>query len=227
MKIATDLKIPFTWAERRPYLTDRFFYIPTHYLQHSEWTVLPWQDPQLFGNDKPVMVEYGRGNGQWIGDRAKQNPHLNWVAVDKMFDRARKIWLKMHRESISNLLVVYGEAATYTRHYVPAKSVAEIYVNFPDPWPKLRHAKHRLIRKEFLEELLRIVQGGGKATCVTDDAVYSTQMVEEFSQCPEWQPLLPAPFYANEWPDYGKSFFQDLWMRKGRSIYYLPFQRSL
>src|SRR5579872_3724980 len=82
MKTAKDLRIPFTWAERRPILLDRFFYLPKSYDGHERWGVFDWADPQVFGNQQPVIIEYCSGNGQWIGERAKQNPTVNWVAVE-------------------------------------------------------------------------------------------------------------------------------------------------
>src|SRR4051812_938783 len=138
MKTASDLRIPFTWSERHTVFLDKCLYIPSFYEGHSEWRPLLWEDPELFGNQQPVIVEYCSGNGQWIAERAKQNPHINWVAVEKRFDRASQIWAKMKRENISNIFVVCGDGAIFTRYYAPAKSVSEIYINFPDPWPKLR-----------------------------------------------------------------------------------------
>lgn len=117
----------------------------------------------MFGNSRPIVIEYCSGNGQWICNQAKNNPHLNWVAVEKRFDRARKIWGGLHRENLTNLIVICAEAVVYTRYYMPRSSVSELYVNFPDPWPKLRHAKHRLIRSEFLKEVEKtLISGGGR-----------------------------------------------------------------
>ncbi|PIS02871.1 MAG: tRNA (guanosine(46)-N7)-methyltransferase TrmB [Chlamydiae bacterium CG10_big_fil_rev_8_21_14_0_10_42_34] len=212
MKTAKDLKIPFTWEQRRPIFMDRFFYIPSHYDYKQE--TIPF-----FQKTQPIIIEYCSGNGQWIGDRALQNPEINWIAVDKRFERARKVWLKTYRENIPNLTVVCGEASTFTKFYAP--QAEEIYVNFPDPWPKLRHAKNRLIQVEFLNDLLKILKPHGRATCVTDDATYATQMMEEFSKCPEWKKL----FHLNQWPDYGKSFFNDLWEKRGRTFHYLSFEK--
>lgn len=227
MKTANDLRIPFTWAERRPILLDRFFYMPGFFERYEEWNPFSWSDPELFGNDQPVVIEFCSGNGQWIGDRAKQNPHLNWVAVEKRFERARKIWLKLHREEIPNLYVVCGEAVEFSRYYAPEASASEIYVNFPDPWPKRRHAKHRLVSSEFLEVLERITTPQGKATFVTDDWDYASQMIQQLEKFPAWQPLLPPPFFTTQWPDYGNSFFADLWKEKGRTIHYIPYQKAI
>ncbi len=225
MKTAKDLKIPYVWEDRYPVFLEKFFYIPGFYDKHGEGFV--WSDPRIFGNGKPVAIEYCSGNGQWIGEKALKNPEMNWVAVDKCFERARKIWLKLHRESIPNLYVVCGDALTFTKYYPPAASVSEIYVNFPDPWPKRRHALNRLVRAPFIEEMQRIAAPKGRAIFATDDADYSSFMLKEIGKCPSWKPCLPAPYYSGDWSDYGESFFSDLWKQKGRSIYYMPFEKSV
>jgi tRNA (guanine-N7-)-methyltransferase len=224
MKKASELRIPFTWAERHPVLLERCLYIPGHYDKHDRWERVAWSDPRLFGNDQPVVIEYCSGNGEWISRRAKQNPHLNWVAVEKRFDRSRKIWARQQRESIANLFVICGDAVDFTRHYIPLQSVSEIFVNFPDPWPKRRHAEHRLIRKAFLDEVEKVMIPSGKAILVTDDLPYATQMLDAAAHQSRWRPLFPAPHYATEWPDYGTSFFCDLWREKGREIYFLHYE---
>lgn len=212
MKTAKDLIIPFAWPDRRPILLDRFFYVPGNYAYVSE-------PVPFFEKEQPITIEYCSGNGQWIGERAKQNPHLNWLAVEKRFERARQVWLKSYRENLPNLAVACAEGIIFSRYYAP--KAGEVFINFPDPWPKLRHAKHRLVRLEFLQELLNVVEIGGKVTCVTDDPVYAQQMAKEFGLCPHWKGL----FHTNEWPDYGRSFFNDLWKKRGRTIHYLSYEK--
>jgi tRNA (guanine-N7-)-methyltransferase len=205
MKTAKDLKIPFSWEERRPIWLDRFFYVPGVY-DHKP-TPQDW--PKIFA------IEYCSGNGQWIGEKAKQNPHLNWIAVEKRFDRARQIWLKMHRENIPNLFVVCSEAVIFTKNYAP-KVVEQSYVNFPDPWPKRYHAKNRLVRAEFLTEVAKIAKN---ITCVTDDDNYAEFMAAEFQKCPDWRA------HDSQIDNYGASFFGDLWKEKGRTNKFLTFER--
>lgn len=224
MKRPSDLRIPFVWQDRHTVLLDRFLYIPGFYEHHDEWKILSWSDPSMFGNTRKVAIEYCSGNGQWICERAKNHPELNWVAVEKRFDRSRKIWVRLHRENLSNLIVVCGEAIAYTKYYVPPHSVSEIYVNFPDPWPKLRHAKHRLIRSEFLQQVQKVMIPNGKAVFTTDDRPYVDQMLEVVAGNPLWKPLSPFPYFTTEWPDFGSSYFCDLWKGKGRSIHHLPFE---
>lgn len=227
MKKASDLRIPFTWDDRRPILLDRSLYVPGYYDKHEEWGKVDWCDEKFFGNNNPVIIEFCCGNGQWIGSKAKAHPEFNWVGVDKLFERARKVWAKIHREEIPNLFIACADAITFARYYILDSSVQEIYVNFPDPWPKLKHAKNRLITQEFLKELSRIVAPGGRANFVTDDWPYAEQMLRELSESPNWQPIHPSPHFITEWPGFGASYFGDLWRDKGRTIYFLQFTNTL
>jgi tRNA (guanine-N7-)-methyltransferase len=215
MKRKKDLKIPFNWEERRPVLLDKFFYVPAVYEHVPKEFLFFSQEPK-----RPILIEYCSGNGQWIAERAQQNPHIDWIAVEKRFDRARTIWLKIQRENIPNLVVACSEALIFTKYYAP--KVEEVYINFPDPWPKRRHSKHRLISLAFLEELLLIVAPLGRVTCVTDHEDYAREMKDEFAKCPNWKFL----FNVNEWPDYGRSFFKDLWLQRGRTINYLSYEKN-
>lgn len=211
MLTAKDLKIPFSWEERHPVLLDRFFYLPAMYdYQKKEFP--------FFESDKPIAIEYCSGNGQWIGEKAKRHPEYNWIAVEKRFERARKIWLKLHREGIDNLVVVSGEGLAFTKFYAP--KVVAAYVNFPDPWPKLRHAKHRIMREEFLAEVAKILDG--MITCATDDTPYYEEMKLEFAKVPEFKLLIDE----KNWDGYGDSFFKALWQKRGREIHYVAYATS-
>jgi len=225
MKTANDLRIPFVWEERRPVLLERFLYVPNHYDRHDAWTLVSWDDPAVFGNNQKVALEFCSGNGQWICERAKQNPLLNWVAVDIRFDRSKKTWARMQRENLPNLYIMCGDANQLVRYYIPKGSVSELFVNFPDPWPKLRHAKHRLIQTPFLVEMANISRGDALATFVTDDANLAAQMLRELNDCPIWRPRLPPPHYTLDREDYGASYFSDLWKKKGRNIYFIPYEK--
>lgn len=216
-----DLKCPVTWASRRPLIHEGVLFVPPYYQRHDEWNKGP-----LFEDDKPVCLEYCSGNGDWVIGKALSDPTRNWIAVEKRFDRVRKIWSKMRNQSISNLLIVCGEAQAFTRHYVLPGTIQEIYINFPDPWPKRVHAKHRLFQPEFIENMAQAITKDGSACFVTDDPNYSAQMVAEMLKCRLWKPLLPAPYYKLEWPDYGYSFFDQLWRAKGCEIRYHLFSRG-
>ncbi len=220
---ATDLKYPFTWEERHPVLHERVLFVPRHYENHDVWPFPRWDSPSLFGKTGPVFVEYCSGNGEWILEKARVEPHLFWVAVEKRFDRVRKIWLKMQKQKLTNLLVVCGDALTFTKHYLPPCSIEGIYVNFPDPWPKPRHARNRIFQEPFIKEISRVVKKGGGATLVTDDPPYSLQMIEQMQIGDLWRSSFEAPYFKTDWPSYGSSFFDALWRKKGKVIHYHQF----
>lgn len=218
-----QLKCPFTWETRRPLLTDRVLFVPQYYSGHREWGGLKWDDPEVFKRSAPVVVEYCSGNGAWIIEKAQQHPEWNWIAVEKRFDRVQKIWSKMKNFNLENLLVVCGEALPFTRDYLSDRCLLGCYINFPDPWPKDKHAKHRLFQPNFIEEVARAVSPTGVATVVTDDPVWSGRICEAMLEDVRWKARFPSPYFVTEWPDYGNSYFKDLWIEKGRTIHYMQF----
>ncbi|MDE3056263.1 MAG: tRNA (guanine(46)-N(7))-methyltransferase TrmB [Verrucomicrobiota bacterium] len=220
-----ELRIPFSWEERRPVLLEKFFYLPSLYDGHENWQKIPWNDDRLFGNDRPVALECCSGNGQWICQKAKEEPDLNWVALELRFDRARKIWGCLQRERIPNLFVLCGDARLFARHYLPKETISRLYVNFPDPWPKKRHAKHRLLQRPFVDEAAELLLSGAEGFFVTDDPPYANEIVTTLTTSPFWRALLPSPHYKCNPEDYGRSFFLDLWKQKGKSIHLIHFQK--
>lgn len=222
----TDLKYPFKWEERRPELSQRVLFVPGFYENHSEWKFPGWEDPAFFGKKGKVIIEYCSGNGSWVIQRAQMKPDEHWIAIEKKFDRVRKIWSKLQRLSLSNLMVICGEALTFTRYYLPENSVDEVYINFPDPWPKLKHSKNRLIQQPFVQELFRILKPEGKAIFVTDHESYSKQMIEEMLAFEGWKSSFASPYYKTEWENYGTSYFDDLWRKKGKTIHYHQFEKT-
>ncbi|MBF5059092.1 tRNA (guanosine(46)-N7)-methyltransferase TrmB [Candidatus Neptunochlamydia vexilliferae] len=207
-----DLKRPYSWEERHPLLKDQVFYVPEYYDEHKKALFPPFQE--FFGNENPVHLEYCSGNGEWIINRAQENPEVNWIAVEIWFERVRKIYSKTVNYGIDNLMIISGEGLTFAREYLPESCLDAVYVNFPDPWPKDRHAKHRIIQRPFVDELKRTVKTGGTVTLVTDDPTYKGQMEYEMQEWPKIAPL-------NE--NYGSSFFERLWLSKGRDIYHMSY----
>ena len=208
-----DLKNPFNWDQRKPAITDNVLFVPNHYTRHQEFTFPPFQ--KIFNNSNPIHIEYCSGNGEWIIARAEQNPHINWVAVEKQFPRVRKIWSKSQNRQLKNLFIICGEALTFTQNYIQKPTFSAFYVNFPDPWPKTRHAKHRLICEPFATEIARCALPSSTATFVTDDYPYATQMLEVMTVHPNWQN--PTRTILGEGT--GESFFDRLWRSKGRQIH--------
>ena len=220
-----DLKPPFSRTDQRIVIHDRVWYVPERCAAPSDFVFPGWSHSDLFGNANPVTVEYCSGNGAWIANKAIENPMINWVAVERKFERVRKIWSKVKNHALTNLIVVCGEAHHATERFIPSASVSDVYINFPDPWPKNRHAKNRLIRLEFAKQLWRILKEKGAMTFVTDDPPYSEWVIEVMQNHGGFHPEFPHPHYICDEGLHGTSYFDQLWRSKGRLIRYHRFNK--
>lgn len=218
-----NLKWPYPWDERKIIIKDRIWYIPDRCEGEESFSFPGWNHPDVFDNDQPVCIEYCSGNGAWVAAKALAHPNVNWVAVEKRFPRVRKIWSKIKNQGLKNLFVICGEGYNATKCYFPSHSVDKIFINFPDPWPKHRHAKYRLVQKAFTLETSRIMKEGAQITVVTDDGSYSKEILHVLRHTENMAPVFEEPYFVNELENYGSSYFDQLWREKGKSIYYHQF----
>lgn len=216
-----DLKSNYSWKDRKPYIKDFVLYVPDYYFQHAEFSMPSLQE--IFGVDRPVCIEFCSGNGDWIVEKAKANPGKHFIAVEMLFERVRKIYSKRENLQLNNLLIVCGEALTFCHYYLKEKTIEETFVNFPDPWPKLRHAKHRLLKSDFLDELVRILKTQGLLTVATDDHDYAVSTLDLLKNDRRWSSKHPDPYFLTNISDYGYSYFDSLWRAKGKTIHHLQF----
>jgi tRNA (guanine-N7-)-methyltransferase len=219
------LKRPFVWNERQILIHDRVLYVPER-CDEKNFAFPGWHSEETFGTHRPISVEYCSGNGAWITSKAKNNPEINWVAVELKFPRVQKIWSKLKQYNLDNLFLICGEGHRTTGQYFPSNSVDEVYINFPDPWPKRRHASNRIVQPAFISEIKRILRDQGTLTLVTDDEIYSGSMIADVQKVGGFQSLFPDPYYSFDLPLYGSSFFEDLWRKKGKDIRYHVFQKN-
>ena len=128
---------------------------------------------------------------------------------------------------MKNLFIVCGEALEVSKYYLKSEFVDEIYINFPDPWPKKKHAKFRLIQDVFVEQLYKVLKPSGVVNFLTDDAPYSKQAIDTFLKSELFESQISAPFYESEIQDYGSSYFRSLWEEKKRGFYFSKFQKNV
>jgi tRNA (guanine-N7-)-methyltransferase len=135
---------------------------------------LDWQN--LFGNDHPVELEIGMGKGTFLTDQAKSRPEINFLGLEY----ARWFWRyasdRLRRNQCNNARTIRAEAAFFLREFVPDARLSVIHIYFPDPWPKKRHHKRRLIQGPFIAQILRVLQPGGRVQIVTDHQDYFEQI---------------------------------------------------
>ena len=190
-----NLRFPYSWENRRPLLQDNVLYIPNYYFNHENW-ITEQGSWKPFPNKNPIYVEFCSGNGEWIINRAISEPHINWIAVEMDFPRVRKIWSKRANRSLNNLLIICGKAQEFISYYAGADCFAKAFVHFPDPWPRKKHAKHRLLQSGFLLSLQRSLHNNGELHLLTDSRAYVDESIKAAEDLSAWHYLYESPYFA-------------------------------
>lgn len=123
---------------------------------------------ELFASAAPLEVELGAGKGDFILELARQSPHHNFLAVELGGSVFQWLAIRVGRSGLSNLRAVRADARPVVNLLLPAASVHAFHVYFPDPWPKARHSKHRLLSAALIRGLARCLEPGGKVYLATD-----------------------------------------------------------
>ena len=143
---------------------------------------LPYQEKLLdfatvFGNDKPVVFEIGCGMGETTAAIAAAAPHINFIGVEVYPAGVAALLKRIGEQNLTNLRVVQHDAVEVLRDMIPKVSLAGVHVFCPDPWPKSRHHKRRLIQSPFVANLATHIKTGGYIHCATDWQPYAEQML--------------------------------------------------
>jgi len=135
----------------------------------------------LFGRTAPVVLEIGFGNGETLVEQAATAPELDFLGIEVHEPGVGHCLLKARDAGISNLRLIMHDAIEVLFRQVPSRSVQRINIYFPDPWPKKRHHKRRLIQPAFLELIHSKLQPGGALHIATDWANYAEHIDELFA----------------------------------------------
>ena len=131
---------------------------------------------ELFGSPNPVELEIGFGKGTFLVEQSKLRPEINFFGLEY----ARFYWRyasdRLRRNGCLNVRTVRAEAGYFLGEFVPDASLSVLHIYFPDPWPKKRHHKRRLIQEKFVPVIHRILAPAGRIQIVTDHAGYFEQI---------------------------------------------------
>lgn len=138
----------------------------------------PMDFEAIFGNRNPVVIEIGFGMGESTLKIAKDNPDVNYLGIEVFLYGFSKLLANAAKEGLKNLKLMRFDAVQVLQDMVPDNSVDGFHIFFPDPWPKKRHHKKRLIQVPFATLLASKLKKGGYIYCVTDWEDYAKQMLE-------------------------------------------------
>lgn len=144
--------------------------------EHPDLDLATWSDPldldAAFGRSAPRVLEIGSGLGDTALDLATAHPERDYIAADVHTKGIARTLLQIQERGLTNLRVMHGDALAFLDR-LPDGSLTEILVFFPDPWPKSRHHKRRLVRRAFARAAMRTLEPGGTVHLATDIPEYA------------------------------------------------------
>ena len=168
----------------------------------------------LFARAQPAELEIGCGDGGFLLAWATRHLDRNYLGVERLLGRIRKLSKRGQRAGLTNLRLLRIEARYVLQHLLPERSFEAMHIYFPDPWPKDKHARRRLINADFLPLARRILVPGGMIYLRTDDPDYFVQMEQTF--------LGAEDFTTEEMPAELAIFtteFERQWLEAGKQIH--------
>jgi tRNA (guanine-N7-)-methyltransferase len=180
---------------------------------------------ELFGNARPVVLEIGFGMGEATARMAAADPDTNILAVDVHTPGQGNLLALADREGLANVRVGNGDAIILLREMLAPDSLDGLRVYFPDPWPKKRHHKRRLIQPDFLTLAASRLKPGALVHCATDWEPYAEQMLEVFTAHPAFENTRSDGGYAPRPAFRPLTRFEGQGLDKGHVVNDLLFRR--
>ncbi|WP_282090874.1 tRNA (guanosine(46)-N7)-methyltransferase TrmB [Streptomyces tendae] len=180
---------------------------------------------ELFGNARPVVLEVGFGMGEATARMAAADPDTNILAVDVHTPGQGNLLGLAERQELSNIRVGNGDAIILLREMLTPDSLAGLRVYFPDPWPKKRHHKRRLIQPEFLSLAATRLAPGAVVHCATDWEPYAEQMLDVLTAHPDFENTVPGGGFAPRPEHRPLTRFEGQGLDKGHVVNDLLFRR--
>jgi tRNA (guanine-N7-)-methyltransferase len=191
-------------------------FAPADYFRELERT-------EICRGNRPLEVDLGCGDGSFLLEMAREFPERDFLGVERLLGRVKKVCKKLTRRHLENVQVLRLDSRYVVEWLLPRAAVTRLHLLCPDPWPKLRHHRRRLVQAEFLEAVLRVLEPGGEFLFMTDHEEYfqwATEKVAAFGK-----------FEVLEWTEdsffYPKTDFQEQWENEGKSMFRLRCRKPL
>jgi len=193
---------------------------------------LNWRDldkpvdwKKVFENNNPVDCEIGFGNGDFLVKKSNLHPERNFFGIDYAIESFRRAKKMIEKVNVPSVKLVCLEAKAAFIVLIPEKSLSHIYLNFPDPWPKKKHFKNRLLDREFFTIAASCSTNKGKIIIATDDNFYRDFILEEMASVHLWESLFQKG-WTDELSDHFSTKYEKKWRKEGKEIFYMMFQKK-
>jgi tRNA (guanine-N7-)-methyltransferase len=136
---------------------------------------------QVFGRDAPIIIEIGFGNGDSLAKMALANPENNYIGIEVHTPGVGHLLMQIKQHDISNLRIYRHDAIDILEQQIPDNSLTGVHLFFPDPWPKKRHHKRRIVRASFVDLLVKKLKPEGYFHAATDWQEYAKHILNVLS----------------------------------------------
>ncbi len=174
---------------------------------------------RMFGNTRPVEIEIGSGKGTFLLARAGARPEVNFIGIEYVSSYCAYTADRVRRSGLTNVRMLPGDAAPFFRTCVPDASLLRLHVYFPDPWPKRKHHRRRLIQPPFVAEARRTLIIGGQLIIVTDHLDYF-QQIRTVLEHAEGFARIPFPRMSPREGELVGTNFERKYIAQGRPFYH-------
>ena len=208
-------------------MTQSFIHIESpNYLRAAD-IATPADWPALFGSDRPLALEIGCGIGDFIVKTAADYPDRNFIAIDFYNKGCYKTCRRIDAAGLTNVRVLREEARQFMVERIPKGSLAAVYINCPDPWPKKKHRKRRLVNRQFLEFLAEYMAPGADFYFATDFDDYGLDVAGMMPGVAGFENRLAPDLYRHELAGYHLSKYMRKFMAEGKRIYFVHYRKSI
>jgi tRNA (guanine-N7-)-methyltransferase len=181
--------------------------------------------PELFGADRPLILEIGFGYGDFLLHLARQHADCSIIGLEISNRCLTKVESRVERHGLTNVRLIHTPAETALHHLFEPESLREVHINFPDPWFKSRHAGRRLMQRDTLDAVVSRLQTGGRLYLATDILEYAEMSHDLLAATSGLDNLLDTP-WAGSMPGRVVTKYERTAQREGRACYYFLYQRN-
>ncbi|MGJ8634226.1 MAG: tRNA (guanosine(46)-N7)-methyltransferase TrmB, partial [Luteolibacter sp.] len=183
-------------------------FVPPHYFRKLELS-------EIKSGDRPLEIDLGCGDGSFLIDLAKHHPERDFIGVERLLGRCKKVAKRIKRAELNNAKILRLDSKYVVEWLLPPASVSRVHLLCPDPWPKVKHNRRRLVQQGFLEAVKTALEPGGEFIFMTDHEEYFEWGSERIhtSNLFEILPWADGDFF------YPKTDFQVQWEAEGKSMH--------
>jgi len=187
---------------------------------------IPLDLSKVFGNKNEVVLEIGFGDGDFLIEMADRHPEKNFLGIEIKTKRFKIAVKSTQHKNNENLRFLHMNANIAVEELFFEDVFSLIYINFPDPWPKDRHLKHRIVNPEFLASLSKILKKDGVLEIASDHKDYISHSFDVFKNISYFKSQYPPPGYLHNLPNRPHTKYERSFRKEGREIFYLMFTNN-